>query len=111
MTGERGIVVEHRKELTYLLCQAAELEHSLMAQYLFAAFSLRSEPGPGLSEAQLEAVERWRKVTLAISAEEMYRQLNYKGEPTFEATAPLGVGVFDTLKAVAKQVLMELRKK
>jgi hypothetical protein len=41
----------------------------------------------------------------------MYRQLNYKGEPTFEATAPMGVGVFDTLKAVAKQVLMELRKK
>ena len=71
MTGERGIVVEHRKELTYLLCQAAELEHSLMAQYLFAAFSLRSEPGPGLTGAQLEAVERWRKVILAISAEEM----------------------------------------
>ncbi len=71
MTEERGIVVEHRKELTYLLCQAAELEHSLMAQYLFAAFSLRSEPGPGLTRVQLEAVERWRKVILAISAEEM----------------------------------------
>src|SRR2546423_4722604 len=71
MTGERAIVVEHRKELTYLLCQAAELEHSLMAQYLFGAFSLRSEPGPGLTEAQLDAVEGWRKVILAISAEEM----------------------------------------
>ena len=71
MGHERGIVVEHRKELTYLLSQAAELEHSLMAQYLFAAFSLRSEPGPGLTEAQLEAVERWRAVILAISAEEM----------------------------------------
>src|SRR5438874_11950575 len=71
VTDERGIVVEHRKELTYLLCQAAELEHSLMAQYLFAAFSLRSEPGPGLTEAQLDAVEGWRKVILAISAEEM----------------------------------------
>ena len=71
MTGERGIVVEHRKELTYLLSQAAELEHSLMAQYLFAAFSLRSEAGPGLSDEQLEAAERWRSVILAISAEEM----------------------------------------
>jgi len=50
---ERGIVVEHRKELTYLVSQAAELEHSLMAQYLFAAFSLRTEPGPGLTAAQL----------------------------------------------------------
>jgi len=68
---ERGIVVEHRKELTYLVSQAAELEHSLMAQYLFAAFSLRTEPGPGLTAAQLETVERWRSVILAISAEEM----------------------------------------
>jgi hypothetical protein len=71
VTEDQPIVVEHRKELTYLLCQAAELEHSLMAQYLFAAFSLRSEPGPGLTADQLEVVERWRKVILAISAEEM----------------------------------------
>jgi hypothetical protein len=49
VSGEQAIVVEHRKELTYLLCQAAELEHSLMAQYLFAAFSLRSAPAPGLT--------------------------------------------------------------
>jgi signal recognition particle receptor subunit beta len=52
-----------------------------------------------------------RDLPTAVTAEEMYRQLNYKGEPTFEACAPQGVGVFDTLKAVAKQVLMELRKK
>ena len=52
-----------------------------------------------------------RDLPTAISAEELYRQLNFKGEPTFEATAPTGQGVFDTLKAVAKQVLMELRKK
>jgi signal recognition particle receptor subunit beta len=52
-----------------------------------------------------------RDLPSAIAADEMYRQLNFTGEPTFEATAPLGVGVFDTLKAVAKQVLMELRKK
>ncbi|MBK6406946.1 MAG: GTPase domain-containing protein [Holophagales bacterium] len=52
-----------------------------------------------------------RDLPTAIPADEMYRQLNTKGEPTFEATAPTGVGVFDTLKAVAKQVLMELRKK
>jgi len=52
-----------------------------------------------------------RDLPTAVAADELYRQLNYKGEPTFEATAPMGVGVFDTLKAVAKQVLMELRKK
>ena len=52
-----------------------------------------------------------RDLPTAMPADELYRQLNFKGEPTFEATAPSGLGVFDTLKAVAKQVLMELRKK
>ena len=41
----------------------------------------------------------------------MYKQLNIKGEPTFEAVAPKGTGVFETLKAVAKLVLQELSKK
>lgn len=65
------IVVEHRKELSYLLCQAAEIEHLAMGQYLYAAFSLRTEAGPGLTVEQHEAVERWRSVLLSIAAEEM----------------------------------------
>ena len=52
-----------------------------------------------------------RDLPTALPVDSLYRSLNFKGEPTFEATAPLGIGVFDTLKAVAKQVLMELRKK
>jgi len=43
--------------------------------------------------------------------DEMYRMLNYKREPTFEAIATSGHGVFETLKSVAKQILVELRKK
>ncbi len=66
-----AIVVEHRKELSYLLCQAAEIEHLAMCQYLYAAFSLRTTPGPGLTVEQLEAVERWRRELGAIAAEEM----------------------------------------
>ena len=52
-----------------------------------------------------------RDLPTAIPAEDMYRQLNMKGEPTFEAVAMNGHGVFDTLKAVAKLVLTELKKK
>ena len=52
MGGEPAIVVEDRKELTYLLCQAAELEHAVMCQYLYAAVSLKSTEGPGLREDQ-----------------------------------------------------------
>jgi len=51
LMGDPGIVVEDRKELTYLLCQGAELEHGLLCQYLYAAFSLKNTAGPGLREA------------------------------------------------------------
>jgi hypothetical protein len=68
---EPAIAVGDRKELTYLLCQAAELEHGLMCEYLYAAFSLKSTAGPGLRADQLAAVERWRGMIFGIAAEEM----------------------------------------
>jgi hypothetical protein len=33
-----------------------------------------------------------------------------KGEPLFESVATEGLGVLETLKAIARQVLVELRK-
>ena len=52
-----------------------------------------------------------RDLPSAIPVDEMYRTLNFKGEPTFEAVATEGMGVFETLKAVAKQVLYDLRRR
>src|SRR5512137_1686080 len=52
-----------------------------------------------------------RDLPTAMAPEEMYRLLNYKGEPTFAAIASKGEGVFDTLKAVAKLVLIEHKNK
>ena len=52
-----------------------------------------------------------RDLANIVPREEMLRLLNIKQEPTFDAVAPQGVGVFETLKAVAKQVLHELSKK
>ena len=52
-----------------------------------------------------------RDMPTAAPVDEMYRILNFKREPTFEAIAPQGVGVFDTLKSVAKLILIELRKR
>jgi mutual gliding-motility protein MglA len=52
-----------------------------------------------------------RDLPTALPVETMYRELNFKGEPTYEAVAMSGTGVFDTLKAVAKLVLTELKKK
>ncbi len=45
-----------------------------------------------------------------IPADELAAELRRKEEPVVEAVAATGAGVFDTLKAVAKQVLTELRK-
>jgi signal recognition particle receptor subunit beta len=45
-----------------------------------------------------------------IPADELAAELRRKEEPVVEAVASSGAGVFDTLKAVAKQVLTELRK-
>ncbi|OFV83034.1 MAG: gliding-motility protein MglA [Acidobacteria bacterium RBG_13_68_16] len=47
----------------------------------------------------------------AVVYDVIFRALNFRNEPTFEAVAPKGVGVFETLKAVAKQVLHELARK
>jgi len=44
------------------------------------------------------------------TVEELRRELNPTGVPDFEGVALTGVGVFDTLKALARQVLAELRK-
>lgn len=46
---ERAIVIEHRSPLIYMLCTAAELEHALMCEYLFAAFSLKRSVDEGLT--------------------------------------------------------------
>ena len=45
-----------------------------------------------------------------IPVDELAAELRRKEEPVVEAVAANGAGVFDTLKAVAKQVLTELRK-
>jgi hypothetical protein len=70
-TPERPLVIEHREALIYMICAAAEMEHALMCEYLFAAFSLKERTDEGLSAEQLEAVDRWRKVVLGVAAQEM----------------------------------------
>jgi len=51
-----------------------------------------------------------RDLPNVIPADELVSELRRKDEVVHEAVAYKGVGVFDTLKSVAKQVLTELRK-
>ena len=68
---EAPLVIEHREALYYMLCQAAELEHGIMCQYLYAAFSLKQSEAEDLSPAEAEAVQRWRKHISHVATQEM----------------------------------------
>jgi signal recognition particle receptor subunit beta len=51
-----------------------------------------------------------RDLPNVVPVEDLTAELRRRAEPVVEAVASSGAGVFDTLKAVAKQVLTELRK-
>lgn len=66
----------------------------------------------GLSLEKLPFVVQYNKRDLPNAAplEEMRKLLNPGGAPDFEAMAHTGVGVFETLKAVARGVLGDLKR-
>ncbi len=66
----------------------------------------------GYAVEKLPYVIQYNKRDLPSVAplEELNKILNVNGVQWFEAVAPTGVGVFETLKSVAKQVLLELKK-
>ena len=66
-----GMILQHREALVYTLGKAAALEHLVMAQYLYAAFSMKDREDDGLTPAQLAAVKRWRREILHIAEQEM----------------------------------------
>ena len=68
---EAPFVIEHREALIYMLCQAAELEHGIMCQYLYAAFSLKQSQDEGLTAEEEQAVKRWRKQISHVATQEM----------------------------------------
>lgn len=66
--------IRTRAELIYALSEAAELEHILMVQYLFAAFSFKRHPsefeGPR-GPVQFEMARRWKAELIGVAREEM----------------------------------------
>ena len=62
--------VPTREQLLYWLHEASEIEHHLMCCYLYAAFSLK-RVHLRWSEAQRDAVQRWRDSIMSVVFEEM----------------------------------------
>ena len=51
-----------------------------------------------------------RDLPTAMTVEEMTRALRISDEPVLEAVATNGLGVFETLKALARMVLLQMKK-
>ncbi|HET9554528.1 MAG TPA: ADP-ribosylation factor-like protein [Anaeromyxobacteraceae bacterium] len=69
-----------------------------------------AEQGYDLSKIPYVVQYNKRDLPNIATVDELRRLLNPRNVPEFQAVAPTGVGVFDTLKQVAKLVLTELKK-
>jgi hypothetical protein len=69
--GAPTMVLQHREALVYTLGKAAQLEHLVMCQYLYAAFAMKDREDDGLTPDQLEATRRWRRELIHIAEQEM----------------------------------------
>jgi mutual gliding-motility protein MglA len=69
-----------------------------------------AEQGYDLDKISFVIQYNKRDLPNVVPLEEMKRALNPRTVPDYEAVATDGTGVFDTLKAIAKLVIMELKK-
>jgi mutual gliding-motility protein MglA len=69
-----------------------------------------AEQGYDLNKVPFVIQYNKRDLPNVVPVDELRRAINLQNVPEYQAVAPTGVGVFDTLKAVAKLVLTELRK-
>ena len=69
-----------------------------------------AEQGYDLNKIPFVMQYNKRDLPNVATVEELRGLLNPRGVPEYQAVAPTGVGVFDTLKAIAKLVLTELKK-
>ncbi len=63
--------IRSKPQLIAALQEAAEIEHQLMIQYLYAAFSLKKRPDESCTPAQYEFVRRWGSTLLMVARQEM----------------------------------------
>jgi hypothetical protein len=66
-----GRLAPGRRRLATLLGEAAELEHALVCQYLYAFLSLKRSVAEGVTWEQLELMRRWGASLTLIARQEM----------------------------------------
>ncbi len=95
------------------VCFVADSQMERMEANIESLENLRdnlTEQGYDLDKLPYVVQYNKRDLPSVVPVEELSEVLNSTRVPEFEGVATTGVGVFDTLKALAKQVLTELRK-
>lgn len=64
-------MIDTREELVNALTEAAELEHGLLVQYMFAAFSMKRRTDEGITPVQQALLVDWERAILSVAHEEM----------------------------------------
>lgn len=65
------IQINNREQLLYTLSEASEIEHNLMCCYLYAAWSLKTEPDDDVEEPIRNELQRWQRSILRVAVDEM----------------------------------------
>jgi Ferritin-like len=65
------LLIDTREEMIYALNEAAEIEHGLMIQYLFAALTMKKDLRENATGTQQELIRKWEAQILGVSREEM----------------------------------------
>ena len=95
------------------VCFVADSQMERMEANIESLENLRenlAEQGYDLDKLPYVVQYNKRDLPSAVPLDELAEMLNPTKVPEYEAVATIGTGVFDTLKALAKQVLQELRK-
>jgi len=101
LRGVDGVVFSADSQLTRMDSNVESLENLQV--------NLREQGDDG-NKIPLVMQYNKRDLPKVASVAELHALLNYRNVPEFEAVATTGVGVFETLKAVIKLVLIDLKK-
>jgi len=65
------VKIQSREDLVSVLSEASALEHMIMCEYLFAAFSLKREESEGVGRDLLKKLREWEEVIDTVAVQEM----------------------------------------
>ena len=109
LKGVDGVVFVADSQMERIEANIESLDN-LQSNLEDQGFTISNVPKPPLKKVPYVVQYNKRDLPNASTLEELEETLNPDKVASFEAVATTGVGVFDTLKAVAKLVLTELKK-